>query len=340
MNESKKYNYDASKVKVKVDTNCAKSVVCCIRYAGINVGDFYTGNEVEVCEKTGAFDILKDDKYCKSSDYLLEGDILVTRTSGHTVVVLTDGPKAKEYLPYKVWNCAYANLRKGPSINYGNITALSSGTLVRLYGWAETGWGYIEVDGLWGYMSPMYLEPCQKALVSGGSTWLRDNPGKDIGKKIISIPAGSIVYLSGKTAMIGNTVWYNVFFKGYIDKKYVPYVLSKSNLNILNLKPAGTQKYGNSSNKLFEYFAAGNPVIANIDEGKYPIISKYRCGIVVPSGNPQKYAEGIKQFYHMSEAERKQYSENAINTVHLFDTEVLNAEWEKIISNLLKANNN
>lgn len=128
----------------------------------------------------------------------------------------------------------------------------------------------------------------------------------------------------------------NVFFKGYIDKKYIPFVLSKSNLNILNLKPAGTQKYGNSSNKLFEYFAAGNPVIANIDEGKYPIISKYRCGVVVPSGNPQKYAEGIKQFYHMNEAERKQYSENAIRTVHLFDTEVLNAGWEEIISNLIK----
>ena len=128
----------------------------------------------------------------------------------------------------------------------------------------------------------------------------------------------------------------NVYFKGYIDKKYVPYVLSKSNLNILNLKPAGTQKYGNSSNKLFEYFAAGNPVIANIDEGKYPIISKYGCGIIVPSGNPQKYAEGIKQYYRMNEEERQQYSENAISTVQMFDTEVLNAEWERIIRVLLK----
>lgn len=128
----------------------------------------------------------------------------------------------------------------------------------------------------------------------------------------------------------------NVFFKGYIDKKYIPFVLSKSNLNILNLKPAGTQKYGNSSNKLFEYFAAGNPVIANIDEGKYPIISKYKCGIVVSSGNPQKYAEGIKQFYQMDEADRQQYSENAIRTVQLFDTEVLNAEWKEIICKLLK----
>ena len=77
-------------------------------------------------------------------------------------------------------------------------------------------------------------------------------------------------------------------------------------------------------------------MIANIDEGKYPIISKYGCGIVVPSGNPQKYAEGIKRFYHMSEGERKQYSDNAISTVHLFDTETLNAEWDAIISDLLK----
>lgn len=128
----------------------------------------------------------------------------------------------------------------------------------------------------------------------------------------------------------------NVFFKGYIDKKYIPYVLSRSDLNILNLKPAGTQKYGNSSNKLFEYFAAGNPVIANIDEGKYPIISKYRCGLVVPSGNPEKYAEGIKWFYHMSEAKRKQYSENAVKTACLFATNTLNAEWEAIISKLIK----
>ena len=33
----------------------------------------------------------------------------------------------------------------------------------------------------------------------------------------------------------------NVVFKGSIDKKYIPYVLSKSNLNVLNLKPAETQ---------------------------------------------------------------------------------------------------
>lgn len=98
VNAAKQYNYDASRVRVKCETDCSMSAVCCIRFAGVNVEDFTTANEVEKCKSTGAFDILTDDKYCKSSDYLLEGDILVTKTMGHTVVVLNDGPKAKETL--------------------------------------------------------------------------------------------------------------------------------------------------------------------------------------------------------------------------------------------------
>lgn len=37
-----------------------------------------------------------DDAHCKSSARLLRGDILVTRTKGHTVVVLSNGAKAQE----------------------------------------------------------------------------------------------------------------------------------------------------------------------------------------------------------------------------------------------------
>ncbi|MCR0206921.1 glycosyltransferase family 4 protein [[Clostridium] innocuum] len=128
----------------------------------------------------------------------------------------------------------------------------------------------------------------------------------------------------------------NVIFKGQINKKYIPYVLSKSNLNILNLKQASTQKYGNSSNKLFEYFASGNPVIANIDEGNYPIISKYKCGRVVKPASITDYVEGIKYFYKLSEDEMNLYKKNALNTVKLYDTEYLNSEWEKLISNCLQ----
>ena len=134
--------------------------------------------------------------------------------------------------------------------------------------------------------------------------------------------------LSDKCAREGIS---NVVFKGYIDKKYIPYVLSKSDLNILNLKAAATQKYGNSSNKLFEYLASRNPVIANIDEGKYPIITRYGCGKVVEAGSIDEYADGIKYFYELNNEQMGKYRENAKNTVKIFDTEKLNSEWEAII---------
>ena len=91
---AKPYGYDASKVTVKVETDCSEGVRNCVLYAGINVSSFSTYSEVSMLRNTGAFDILEGDMYCKSSDYLLRGDILVTKTKGHTVVVLSDGPKA------------------------------------------------------------------------------------------------------------------------------------------------------------------------------------------------------------------------------------------------------
>jgi len=88
------YGYDASKVKKKVEVDCSEGVRNCVLYAGIPVGSFSTANEVNALKNTGEFDVLTDDAHCKSSDYLVRGDILVTKTKGHTVVVLSNGAKA------------------------------------------------------------------------------------------------------------------------------------------------------------------------------------------------------------------------------------------------------
>ena len=98
---AKPYGFNASKVLTPCETDCARAVRVCVLYCGIPCADFYTGNEVEALRATGKFDILTDIKYTTTSNNLMRGDILVTKTKGHTVVVLTDGknikPEPKEH---------------------------------------------------------------------------------------------------------------------------------------------------------------------------------------------------------------------------------------------------
>lgn len=122
---AKPYGYDASKVTKKVEVDCSEGVRNCVLYAGINVGSFSTSGEVSTLRNTGAFDILEDDLYCKSSDYLLRGDILVTRTKGHTVVVLSNGSKVSGSAASS--SAGGSTLAVGTIVNFtGNIHYTSS----------------------------------------------------------------------------------------------------------------------------------------------------------------------------------------------------------------------
>lgn len=96
-NNVKDKGFDPSKTTKKVETDCSALVRVCIAYAyGKDVaGNIRTVSEPAALVKTGLFEKLTAAKYTESSDYLLRGDILCTPVSGHTVVVLDDGPLAK-----------------------------------------------------------------------------------------------------------------------------------------------------------------------------------------------------------------------------------------------------
>lgn len=92
-NAVKDKGYDPAKATVKCETDCARLVRVCCAYAGIMAKDFYTATEVDKLMDTGEFVKFTTSKYTNQSDYLGAGDILVTKTKGHTVVVLTNGSK-------------------------------------------------------------------------------------------------------------------------------------------------------------------------------------------------------------------------------------------------------
>ena len=92
-NAVKDKGYDPAKATVKCETDCARLVRVCCAYARIMARDFYTATEAAYLMDTGEFVKLTTSKYTSQDDYLGAGDILVTKTKGHTVVVLTNGSK-------------------------------------------------------------------------------------------------------------------------------------------------------------------------------------------------------------------------------------------------------
>lgn len=91
--------FDISRVNTPVETDCSALVRTCIAYAaGITTlpSSLRTGNMCSLILATGQFEELSGKEYTTKSDYLKAGDILCTKTSGHTVIVLTDGARAGE----------------------------------------------------------------------------------------------------------------------------------------------------------------------------------------------------------------------------------------------------
>lgn len=79
--------------KVKTETDCSTLVRACVKEAsGKDPGNFSTLNEADMLEKSGLFE--KRIAYT-SNTTLYIGDVLVTKTKGHTVIVVEGAKRTK-----------------------------------------------------------------------------------------------------------------------------------------------------------------------------------------------------------------------------------------------------
>ncbi len=110
----------------------------------------------------------------------------------------------------------------------------------------------------------------------------------------------------------------NVVFKGSVEKKYIPYILSKSNLNILHYEYSSVFKYGTSQNKNFEYLASGTPVLNTIKIG-YDVVEKNNAGISIETQSVDNICNSIMKLYEMDKAEFEQMCKNARKVAEEYD---------------------
>lgn len=104
--------------------------------------------------------------------------------------------------------------------------------------------------------------------------------------------AGTFANLDVELAATGHKNWGRVIFYGQVDRQTIREIYGKSFAGIVNFLPAPNHEYS-QPNKLFEYMAAGIPVVASNFRLWQDMILPTNCGFVVDPASPKEIAEAI-----------------------------------------------
>ena len=228
--------FHCKKVYPKGETDCSALVRVCCAYAGVTLPNFRTPSEPAALLDSGAFTELKGSKYTDSDKYLKRGDILVTRTQGHTVVVLSNGSKAGEDT-----DPATSDLKRGdegPEVRSMQQLLLKwDAHCLPEYG-ADGDFGGETLSALKAFQKAaglpetgVYDAATEKALkekvlgtveITGGAVTVRSGPGtssRDIG----TVHKGDRLVYQGEVRAVDGRDWYLVEFdnrNGWVSGKY------------------------------------------------------------------------------------------------------------------------
>lgn len=109
----------------------------------------------------------------------------------------------------------------------------------------------------------------------------------------------------------------NVRYKGTVEKKYIPYIVSRCSLNFMHAAPTALYRYGASPNKLFDYFAAGRPILQDFTYYGN-LVEQYACGISCEWDIDQVTA-AVESLYSLNAEERKQMQKNCLMAARDYD---------------------
>ncbi len=114
----------------------------------------------------------------------------------------------------------------------------------------------------------------------------------------------------------------NVLFKQkWIEAQYVPYVLSRANINLLNYA-ANWAEYGGSMNKMMLSFASGRPIVCNAGM-KYSPIRDNKLGVDRVFISDKDYADAILSIYNLSQEEYDSMCQRTRKVAQEFDMPIL-----------------
>lgn len=125
----------------------------------------------------------------------------------------------------------------------------------------------------------------------------------------------------------------NVVFKGRVEKKYIPSIVSRADANLMHGTPGPLFRFGVSPNKMFDYFAAGKPILMDF-ETKYNPVEQYQAGIILNSLSGEAAAQTLQRMAKWPEEEYARNCQNARRAAGDFDFKKLTDKLLNIIESL------
>lgn len=122
----------------------------------------------------------------------------------------------------------------------------------------------------------------------------------------------------------------NIAFLGHVDKKYIPFILSQSDLNLIHVKQTDIMRFGCSLNKLFDYLASGKPILSDL-VCRYDLIERCDCGVVIKQQTAAAIAHAVMDFYNADKEKQNRWGANARQAALEYDYPALTAKLEQVL---------
>ena len=125
----------------------------------------------------------------------------------------------------------------------------------------------------------------------------------------------------------------NVVFKGKVEKKYIPSIVSRADLNYMHGEAAPLLRFGISPNKLFDYLAGGKPILCDFLCRWNPAVC---CGaaVEISGDDPEKVSDQIDSMAALPAGETLLYGQNARRAAEDFDFKRLTDKLMAVIENI------
>lgn len=128
----------------------------------------------------------------------------------------------------------------------------------------------------------------------------------------------------------------NVVFK----EKRIPleecaWVVSQATVNVMNYEK-GFGRFGVSSGKMFQYLAAGKPIVCNVDIAYDNVIADNNLGVAHDIDTPEEFAEAIRKLAEQPQEEFDAMCARVREVAKRFDYKVLAAEEIKVIESAVR----